>query len=205
MPRPRSPSRDALVENAMRQFWKYGYEATSVDDLVQSTGVGRGALYTEFGGKRDLFLACLEHYQDAAVTPGFEQVEADGAGLEAIQEFLDVRMATFRSMDLPGAGCLVGNTLTELAALDPEISRAVRSHYDRLTDGFANALSNEMGLKKHHKQVRELAAFIAYSAQGLWAFSRCAQSVREVQERADTLMEVIKLKVEAWGRAKRSV
>ena len=166
MPRPRSPSRDDLVENAMHLFWRNGYEATSVDALVRSTGVGRGALYSEFGGKRALFLACLDHYQDSAVTPGFEQVEAEGADVNAIQAFFDSRMAALKSMPMPSIGCLVNNTATEMAAHDPEIADAVRAHFDRMTKGFANALSNEMHLPAHHKSVRKLAAFLPFPFMG---------------------------------------
>ena len=179
----------------MWQFWEHGYEATSVDDLVQATGVGRGALYTEFGGKRDLFLACLDHYQDAAVTPGFDIVEANGAGLGAIQLFLDTRIRLAKKLGLPGIGCLVSNTLTELAAHDPAIADATRAHFDRLTRGFANALSNEMKLPAKDKPVIKLAAFITMSVQGLWSFARCANDIREVQERADMLMELVRIKV----------
>jgi len=176
----------------MWQFWEHGYEATSMDDLVKATGVGRGAIYTEFGGKRDLFLACLDHYQAAAVTPGFDIVEADGATVADIQTFLETRIGLAKELGLPAIGCLVSNTLTELAAHDPDIAKATRAHFDRLTKGFANALANDMNLPATEKSVKKLAAFVTLSVQGLWAFARSAKSLREIEERADTLIDVVK-------------
>ena len=176
----------------MWQFWEHGYEATSIDDLVTATGVGRGAIYTEFGGKRDLFLACLDHYQVAAVTPGFDRVEAERANLDEIQQFLKARIGLAKQHGLPAIGCLVSNTVTELAAHDPEIARATRAHFDRMTKGFANALANEMLRPATDKSVKKLAAFVTLSVQGLWAFARSAKSIREIEERADTLMDVVK-------------
>jgi len=41
-------------------FWAEGYEATSMQDLVEAMGINRGSLYGTFGGKRALFLAALD-------------------------------------------------------------------------------------------------------------------------------------------------
>ena len=47
----------------MQAFWERGYEATSVDDLVQCMGINRFSLYSTFGGKHQLFVAALERYR----------------------------------------------------------------------------------------------------------------------------------------------
>ncbi|MDE0214396.1 MAG: helix-turn-helix domain containing protein, partial [Deltaproteobacteria bacterium] len=52
---------DALMK-AMRLFWIHGYKATSIQDLVDGMGIGRGSLYGTFGGKRSLFMRALRYY-----------------------------------------------------------------------------------------------------------------------------------------------
>ena len=47
---------------AMRLFWVHGYKATSIQDLVDGMGIGRGSLYGTFGGKRSLFMRALRYY-----------------------------------------------------------------------------------------------------------------------------------------------
>ena len=69
MVRPRSKSREALVDIAMKVFWKNGFSETSVEDLVAATGVGRGAIYSDFEGKDDLFLGCLSAYRKKCSKP----------------------------------------------------------------------------------------------------------------------------------------
>jgi TetR/AcrR family transcriptional repressor of nem operon len=53
----------AALDKAMEAFWARGYEATSVQDLVEAMGLHRGSIYAAFGGKRSLFLKALRHYE----------------------------------------------------------------------------------------------------------------------------------------------
>ncbi len=41
---------DSVLENAMQQFWREGYEASSVQKLLDVTGINRGTLYNSFWG-----------------------------------------------------------------------------------------------------------------------------------------------------------
>jgi AcrR family transcriptional regulator len=70
-PMPTPPSRPALrakydarraevVATAARVFAARGYHATSIDDLLEATGLTRGGLYHYMDGKQDLLLAVLD-------------------------------------------------------------------------------------------------------------------------------------------------
>ena len=56
MPWAKSFKTDEALTKAMNAFWARGYEATSMQDLVDCMGIGRGSLYAAFGDKRRLFL-----------------------------------------------------------------------------------------------------------------------------------------------------
>ena len=77
------------LEKAMMVFWQKGYVDTSIDDLVDATGVSRYGLYDEFGSKRGLFLASLDHYQNTAVNAYFGIIERTGAGMPEIKLYFD--------------------------------------------------------------------------------------------------------------------
>ena len=62
MGRPKSFSREDVLEKAMPVFWKRGFAATSLQDLEQATGVNKSGLYAEFRDKEEIFLECLRHY-----------------------------------------------------------------------------------------------------------------------------------------------
>lgn len=61
--RPLSFNREKALEQAMLKFWQYGYEATSVQDLVAAMGITAPSLYTAFGDKERLFMEAVQYYQ----------------------------------------------------------------------------------------------------------------------------------------------
>src|SRR5881409_1280361 len=66
--RPRTYDPARALARAAEVFWKAGYAGTSLDDLVEATGMNRPSLYAAFGDKRDLYLKTLEYYRDESRT-----------------------------------------------------------------------------------------------------------------------------------------
>ena len=65
MPWEKQYSEADVLERAMHAFWANSYEATSVADLVEATGISRGSIYAAYADKRGLFLEALKHYEEA--------------------------------------------------------------------------------------------------------------------------------------------
>jgi len=58
--RRREMTRDALVEAAADVFARRGFYAASLDEIAESAGFTRGAIYSNFGGKEELLIAVLD-------------------------------------------------------------------------------------------------------------------------------------------------
>lgn len=58
--RPREFDEHVVVQKAAELFAKQGFNATSLDDLVKSTGLKRGSIYKAFGSKLKLFHLALQ-------------------------------------------------------------------------------------------------------------------------------------------------
>ena len=93
MARPREFDVDEALDRATALFWTRGYEATSVQDLVDALGVNRASLYGTFGDKAQLFAAVLERYGRQvneviadALAPPASGAEAIGAWFRALIE-----------------------------------------------------------------------------------------------------------------------
>ncbi|MEO1017247.1 MAG: TetR/AcrR family transcriptional regulator [Pseudomonadota bacterium] len=192
MPRAKTYTRDEIVSKAMHKFWRDGFAATSMDDLVRCTEVSRHGIYAAYGGKRDLFLACLEVYRHVVVTPAFARVEEEGAGLKDIEQYFEQQISLAEASGLPGPGCLFANTMTETGPHEARSMAAVRAHNDRLACGFHNALRNEANKRggRADAHLGELAAFLTISAQGLWSMSRAVESAEPMRSFARLLLEL---------------
>ena len=197
MSRPKSHTRTALVDSALSTFWKTGYHVVSMGDLVRETGVSRGGIYSDFAGKQELFHACLERYQETVVTPNLASVEATGAGIAAIGQFLEAIISGFEKSDGPCVGCLVVNTLAQLEPGDTETRELLEEHFKRQEDGFRAAITNENKAKKKlsKKEVDALAKFVTISVQGLASRFRMATDAKPLRQFSLTLMEIVTAQV----------
>lgn len=142
-----------------------------MDDLVKATGVSRHGIYSSFGGKKALFLACFGRYQQSVVTPAFEAVEAPNANLQNVTDYFERQISLGENVGLPGPGCFVANSATEVAPGDPNVMAEIARHNDRLRQGFASALQNTAP-DLEPQRVHELADVMVIFTNGLWTKSR---------------------------------
>jgi TetR/AcrR family transcriptional regulator, transcriptional repressor for nem operon len=139
VPRPRKFEPDQVLDTAMRQFWKRGYRATSVEDLVRATGVKPGSLYGAFkGGKHALFLGSLRRYSKLIVPQKLGRLDSTGASLADVRAYFDGLVHDLTTGER--RGCLLVNSAIELGATDDEVAAVVRGHHARLQDCFTRAL-----------------------------------------------------------------
>jgi TetR/AcrR family transcriptional regulator, transcriptional repressor for nem operon len=142
MARPRQFDEAEVLERSMRQFWEHGYRETSVDDLVEATGVRPGSLYNAFhGGKRELFLGSLQLYSKLVVPEKMGALESVGASLPEVRAYFDGLVSDLLSPE-GRMGCLMVNSAVELAVEDSEVAKVVRGHMARLERSAARALKN---------------------------------------------------------------
>jgi TetR/AcrR family transcriptional repressor of nem operon len=126
----------------LRTFSERGCRDTSVERLVEVTGVNPGSLYNAFdGGKRGLFMESLQRYSDLVVPEKPGALEADDASLPEIRAYFDGLVEDLCS-PAGRAGCLMVNSTVELAVADSEVARVVRGHMARLERNLTRALRN---------------------------------------------------------------
>lgn len=123
--RPREFEEDRVLDAAMNIFWNQGYEGTSLKDLCSATGLHKGSLYQAFGDKHQLFLKSLKYYMEQS----FKEVAASAY-------LHDSPMANLRSLlkeitikCIEGEGCMVINSLVEMAPHDQEVKQMIDQSY----------------------------------------------------------------------------
>lgn len=93
---PRQRTRDDLLEAATQVFAERGYHGTSVEEVAEAAGYTKGAVYSNFSSKEELFLALLDRHSDEAsatfealveTTPPADRPEAVGRGYADVEVF----------------------------------------------------------------------------------------------------------------------
>ena len=126
------------LDKALDAFWSHGYEATSMQQLVDCTGVNRGSLYATYGDKRALFLAALERYDDNRRTM-LREFDERYAPRDAIHR-LFLAFTNGVSNDGCNRGCFMTNTALELADHDDEIRARVATAQADVETFFARQI-----------------------------------------------------------------
>nr|WP_319383599.1 TetR/AcrR family transcriptional regulator [uncultured Roseibium sp.] len=191
MARPRTYDTETLALQTLNTFWQGGYHATSMDDLVCATGVSRHGIYKEFGGKKGMFLKSFDLYRTSIVSPAFEQVEKRTATLEDIAAYFEHQISLAEANGLPGPGCLVANSATEVAPQDADVRQKVDEHNDRLLKGFASAIRNSAGSLSNRRS-RQLAETVLVFATGLWSLSRVTSDAQRLRQVTTTFLSLMK-------------
>jgi TetR/AcrR family transcriptional regulator, copper-responsive repressor len=114
MGRPKSFSREEVLEKAMPVFWKHGFADTSLQELERATGVNKSGLYTEFRDKEDLFVACLRHYLESQQKRGL--LTKEPLGWNNVETFLKNGPLNKGEQQ----GCFSVNSMREFAILPDE-------------------------------------------------------------------------------------
>jgi TetR/AcrR family transcriptional regulator, transcriptional repressor for nem operon len=194
MPRTKTYNLDTLIDASLRQFWAFGYSATSMDDIVRVTGVNRHGIYAEFGGKRGLFLACVARYRQQVVDIAFQRVETAGSTIDEIAAYFEFQIARAELAGLPGPGCLFANSATENAPHDSGIKSLVLAHNKRLQDGFSDALLRSVSDRGRFGKRRAdtLAASVVAFANGLWTQSRLTDDASQLRSTVAAFLELLK-------------
>ncbi|TVT39321.1 TetR/AcrR family transcriptional regulator [Hymenobacter setariae] len=119
--RPTAYDNQEVLSKAQHLFWRKGYTATSLEELLAAMGIGSGSFYNAFkGGKKEVFRLALQQRREA-----FNQFEkelklsADPMGL--IRDFFRSIATADHSTHLQG--CIVVNTVVEMAFLDGELEQ----------------------------------------------------------------------------------
>jgi TetR/AcrR family transcriptional regulator, transcriptional repressor for nem operon len=124
MARPREFEETVVLDAAVECFWSHGYEATSVRDLVERTGITGASLYNAFGDKRAVYRRALDHYVEQSFGERVGRLEGKFPPREAIGAFL--KEVIERSLsDTERKGCMLVNSALEMAPHDPEFQRVV--------------------------------------------------------------------------------
>jgi AcrR family transcriptional regulator len=190
MPRPREFDEDHAIGAAMRAFWRAGYEATSTQDLCVATGLGRSSVYNTFHSKRALFEQALRQYMSVRTDWLEEMLGRPGPVREKLRELLSTVVDPPEGDPL---GCLVVNSLVELAPKDEEIRAALARDQARRHEALRGAIeaARREGELPHAADPVALAHFVMSTISGMQVMARGGANRAALAAIAETALAAV--------------
>ena len=182
--------RTEVLDRAMTVFWTRGYEATSIDDLIEATGINRGSLYSTFGDKRRLFLMALDRYWKTVASAMIDEL-SDPDPRRAIERMFEALIQRTNDPRFP-RGCFITNTSLECPTCGDEISRKVMEKLGQQETAIYQVLRKaqaEGRLSPTH-DARALARFFLGVSWGINAVNRTVADPEVLRDMVRSAMTV---------------
>ncbi|MFP3646047.1 TetR/AcrR family transcriptional regulator [Paraburkholderia sp. SIMBA_054] len=191
MARPREFDENHVLQKALYLFWDKGYEATSLSDLLEATGLTKSSLYKAFESKEGLFRRVVDVYEREHL--GFRNFALSKPTPRLITETLLKGTVRLHTGDNTPPGCLI--TLAVLACsaearpLSEELA-ASRSRFERrLRDRFESV--KDVGPLPEGMTSNEAAALLSTLVQGLAVQAKGGATRRQ-------LFQVVTAVLKSW-------
>ena len=185
--RPREFDESRVLEAAMNAFWRKGYEATSLVDLTTVTGLNKASLYRVFGDKHRLFLAALQNYADVEFRETTAVISPVATPLE------NIRAVVQRICDDAGSekGCMMINSMVELAPHDPEVKDLLRRFGEQRLDALRDMLARAQAAGEIRADLdpERLARSLMIALAGSAAMVKGFMPGEAIVENLDTLID----------------
>jgi TetR/AcrR family transcriptional repressor of nem operon len=168
---------DRTLDLAVDAFWQHGFEAIGVQELCRTLKLNPGSLYDTYGDKRALFLAAFDRYVEKVSLEAIGRIAEEPSGIGAIRSYFDFLVSAIVGGKRQW-GCLITNSLIELAPRDPAIAAKIAAHFARLERAFAAALerARKAGELQSAVEPEETAAYLVCVVQGLNVLARTKPS-----------------------------
>ncbi|HLU26310.1 MAG: TetR/AcrR family transcriptional regulator [Actinomycetes bacterium] len=183
---------DAALDAALDLFWERGYEATSIQDLVDHLGIGRGSLYATFGSKHALYLKALDRYLRTRDPNPIELLSRPGPALPAVRAL--VRAYVDEAVcDTRRRGCMIVNAAMERVPADALVTRRVQESWAQLERALTCALTRarDQGELAADKDPVAIARFLLVVLQGLRVVGKAGPNARSLHDAAALALSIL--------------
>jgi AcrR family transcriptional regulator len=150
-PRKR-PARERLLDTADRLFYTEGVHAVGIDRVLAESGVAKGSLYYNFGGKDDLVRSYLHERHAKWAARIDEELAAAATPADKILAIFDALADLFAQPDF--RGCAFVNAAAE--AMAGSAAELATRDFRTWLHGLFGALVTEAGYRDADKLTAQL-------------------------------------------------
>ena len=193
MPKTKQFDETEVLKKAKEVFWLKGYNGTSMDDLVQATGLSRSSIYDTFGDKHGLFLKSLNQYCCSQQGNLEQQCSKTDSPKKKIRSIFDSSIKDILT-DKSRKGCLLINVSMELSAVDKDVAAVSLANMEGMEQVFSSLVKEGQTRGEISKKFtpKALARHLFSSLMGLrvsGVYRPDVDSLREIAKLALTILD----------------
>jgi TetR/AcrR family transcriptional repressor of nem operon len=168
MTRPKDFDEKKVLAAAVSLFWHKGYNATSMQDLVDGLGISRSSIYDTYGNKHTVFLKSLESYIADITAEMTAAIQDATSAKKAIRQLIEISTKEMIH-DAQHKGCFFVNSFIEVVHQDPDGKALLDRGNQQIEDIFHKAIKagQEGGEIQTRQNARALARFIFNALKGM--------------------------------------
>jgi TetR/AcrR family transcriptional repressor of nem operon len=165
--RPKDFDEGEVLDRAVDIFWRQGYEGTSLEQLLDVMKIGKGSMYHNFGNKREVFKLCLNRFIHNFGTLFTSEIAVSKDPIEFIKDFF--LSIPEQGINARKKGCFLGNTVAELACIDPGLEKLAVEHLAKIEQTFLKYIkeAQSSGRLKSNEDAKLLARHLINLWNGL--------------------------------------
>ena len=174
-------TREKILDAAFQEIHRHGFQAASLSNIIDRTGLTKGALYHHFPDKDSLGLAVIEEViRESLEALMFAPLRATDNPVGTLREVIRLK-AERATSDTVMLGCPLNNLMQEMSPLDADFKRRLTEILKTWQDVVTDALKRgqKQGRVRKDLDCRAAALFIVSAFEGCIGIAKNLQSVKE--------------------------
>ena len=161
-------TRRNIIEKSLKLFCVKGFYNTSINDILEATGLTKGGLYGHFSSKIDIWYAVYDEALSIWRQVIFKGMESNASPLERIEKLIENDIKNKLGNDIFEGGCFFHSMLVELSGQSDAMSQHILSGFMQLGGLLCSWLeqADQQGLLKQGLNFKEIADYIIISLNG---------------------------------------
>jgi TetR/AcrR family transcriptional regulator, transcriptional repressor for nem operon len=166
-------TKQLIIEQAAILFNQNGYVGTSIADIMRSTGVGKGGIYSHFRNKDEIAIAAFDHTLNSIVQAVMLNVEQEDTAIDRLTAFVDT-FRGFTTQPIGVGGCPILNTAVESDDTHPEMRLHVQQAVNQILALVGSII--ELGIRQGeilaHTDIEQVSTVILATIEGAIMMSK---------------------------------
>jgi len=184
---------DQALHKAMKLFWLKGYDATSMQDLVDVMEINRFSIYNSFGDKKTLYITVLAYYRETVLGYLIKPLKANAPAKKRLNDYLLLMSEQLQSKS--GAlGCMIQNAGLSPVSKDVDVAEILTLLFSDLKTALLAVIEEaieEGSISTSTYNAGVLTDFILGQIQGLIILRKTLRNTDGVDAQIALLRQVV--------------